>query len=90
MGPPQTRAVPILRGVPGRLCRSLTMRRAAGDDSGRLTAAERAEIDRAIARLHGHATLDAAFEEGHGEPQAVLKLASRRDAPGIDGVTVAG
>jgi len=40
---------------------------------GRLTAAERNDIDRAIARLHEHATLDAAFAEGYRDPQAVLK-----------------
>ena len=45
---------------------------------------------RAIARLHDHATLDAALEEGHRDPQAVLKLAAQRSAPGADGTTVAG
>ena len=47
--------------------------------AGRLTAAERNDIDRAIARLHDPATLDAAFAEGHRDPQAVLKLVMERD-----------
>jgi hypothetical protein len=37
--------------------------------AGRLTAAERNDIDRTIARLHDHATLDAAFAAGHHDPQ---------------------
>ena len=51
--------------------------------AGRLTAAERTDIDRAIARLRDHAALDAAFEEGHRDPQPVLRLAARaRDSRG--------
>ncbi len=48
--------------------------------AGRLTAAERTDIDRAIARLHDHATLDAAFAEGHRDPRTILNLAAGRDA----------
>ena len=58
--------------------------------AGRLTAAERNDIDRAIARLQGQATLDAAFAEGHRDPQAVLKLAIERDSSGRDGITGGG
>ncbi len=58
--------------------------------AGRLTAAERNDIDRAITRLHDHATLDAAFAEGHRDPQAVLKLAMERDPSGEDGITKVG
>ena len=55
--------------------------------AGRLTAAERTDIDRAIARLRDHATLDAAFEEGHRDPQAVLRLAAGREPHGAAGIT---
>ena len=55
--------------------------------AGRLTAAERNDIDRAIARLHDRATLDAAFAGGHRDPQAVLKLAMERESSGKDGIT---
>jgi hypothetical protein len=58
--------------------------------AGRLTAAERNDIDRTIARLHDHATLDAAFSAGHHDPQAVLKLAMERDSSGRDGITGTG
>ena len=42
--------------------------------AGRLTAAERTDIDRAIVRLRDHATLDTSFAEGHRNPQAILNL----------------
>jgi hypothetical protein len=45
--------------------------------AGRLTAAERTDIDRGIARLRDHAVLDAAFEEGHRDPQPVLRQSAR-------------
>ena len=40
--------------------------------AGRLTAIERIDIDRAIARIDDPATLDAAFAQGRRDPQAVL------------------
>ena len=54
--------------------------------AGRLTAAERTDIDRAIARLRDHAVLDTAFEEGHRDPQPVLRLAAQHETRGAGGV----
>jgi predicted ATPase/DNA-binding SARP family transcriptional activator len=42
--------------------------------TGRLSAAERIDTDRAVARFGDHETLDAAFAEGLRDPQAVLSV----------------
>ena len=47
--------------------------------TGRLTAAERIDIDRATARFSDHASLDAAFAEGFRDPQAVLSVTRAMD-----------
>ena len=48
--------------------------------TGRLSAAERIDTDRAIARFGDHATLDAAFAEGLRDPQAVLSVTRARNS----------
>jgi tetratricopeptide (TPR) repeat protein len=48
---------------------------------GRLSSAERTDVDRAIARLDDIAAMDAAFAEGQRDSEAVLAAARNRDEP---------
>jgi hypothetical protein len=48
--------------------------------TGRLSAAERIDTDRAVARFGDRETLDAAFAEGLRDPQAVLSVTRARNS----------